>query len=126
MAKETDVLEPKPVQLEPKPVQSMGKPPQRQRINCHHMEGDMRGLPCTTPDPHVLHISANDQAEWGSEGKEFTIDFKSHSPFQESVFKVPAGGVKCSGPITGEPGTYKYSLENHRGVVNDPTIIIQQ
>jgi len=113
MAKQADIME-------PQPVPQMAKAPRH--INCHHMGGD----PCATPDEQVLHISTKDQAEWGSsEGRRFTIDFKSRSPFAKSLFQVPVVGTVPSGPITGGPGTYKYSLVNDQGKVKDPTIIIQ-
>lgn len=105
----------------PQPVPQIPKP---KHINCYHTKA---GGPDVTPDPHVLHISANDQAEWAStEELAFTVEFESGSPFKATVFHVPAGGVVISGPITGKPDTYKYSLVNHLGVVKDPTIIIQE
>lgn len=91
-------------------------------IDCHHKTG----VPCSEPDPQYLSKSAGDQAEWSSsERRHFTIDFKSQSPFEGSIFQVPAGsGSATSGPIVGPPGTYKYSLIDDQGKETDPEIII--
>jgi len=107
--------------IKPQLVAPMPTPPRH--INCHHTFGN----PCATPDEQKLSKSAPDQAQWGStEGRAFTIDFNSRSPFAETVFHVPAGGIVSSGPITGGPGIYKYSLVNDRGVRKDPTIIVEE
>jgi len=108
--------------IKPQLVPPMPKAPRH--INCHHTAGN----PCATPDAQTLSKSAPDQAQWGStERRAFTIDFNSRSPFAESVFHVPAGGgLVSSGPITGEPGIYKYSLVNDRGQRKDPTIIVEE
>jgi len=113
MAKEASIKEPQHVRA----GKSLG------HIDCHHKNGQ----PCAEPDPLVLHISAHDEAKWSSsEGRWFEIDFKSRSPFAESNFELKVGESVGSGPITGNPGTYKYSLVNDLGKVTDPTIIIQE
>ena len=92
-------------------------------IDCHHN----LGAPAANPDPQFLSKKAGHQAEWGSsEGRKFTIDFKSASPFAGHVFDLPVGGTVTSGPIVGQPGPYRYSLINDQGKETDPTIIIQE
>ena len=111
MAKEASVMEPS--------VQ--GKP--FCEIDCYHKNKK----PCAEPDPQVLHTKTHDQARWSSsEGRWFEIDFNSRSPFAESKFELKVGETVASGPITGKPGIYKYSLVNDLGTFADPTIIIQE
>ncbi len=114
MAKHVQAMKPRPV------LQNVKT--NRHNIDCHHKMGE----PCTDPDPQYLSKSAGDQAEWAStEGRHFTIDFRSKSPFAGHIFRVPAGsGTVTSGPIVGPPGTYKYSLINDEGKENDPEIIV--
>jgi hypothetical protein len=91
-------------------------------INCYHAKGE----PAIEPEKQVLSIREGDQAQWGStEEVEFTVAFKGRSPFKATVFHVPAGGTVCSGPITGKPGIYEYSLIDYQGKVKDPTIIVE-
>src|SRR5579859_3963071 len=77
----------------------------------------------------TVHVSksAGHQVTWTSAGKAI-IAFSSHdgSPFQESIFHVPAGGSVSSGPakVTAEnEKSYKYSVVGEKGV-KDPTVII--
>ena len=68
-----------------------------------------------------------DEAVWVSlNGSPFTVHFDPrHTPFNDHIFKVPAGGTRHSGPvIRGEHGEeFKYSVD---GPVSstDPKIIV--
>lgn len=80
-------------------------------------------------DNHTVHVSkrAGHQVTWSSNGKA-VIEFSSQegSPFEQAVFKVPAGGSVSSGPAkeTAEAEkSYKYSVVGEKGV-NDPIVII--
>jgi hypothetical protein len=80
-------------------------------------------------DNDTVHVSksAGHQVTWSSTGKA-TIAFSSESgsPFEETIFHIPAGGRVSSGPAkaTAEAEKpYKYSVVGEKGV-NDPTVII--
>ena len=108
MAKEATVMEPSVLFRE---------------IDCHHTGK----RPCAEPDEQILHRKTHEQARWSSsEGRWFEVDFGSRSPFAESKFELKVAETVESGPITGKPGTYKYSLVNDLGEITDPTIIIQE
>ncbi len=77
------------------------------------------------PEVH-LSKSGGDQVEW-SAGKAAKIVFESAegSPFDETTFRVPAGGSVPSGPIRekADAKEYKYTVYGATGK-NDPTVII--
>ena len=80
-------------------------------------------------DNDTVHVSksAGHQVTWSSNGKA-VIKFSSQdgSPFEQAIFKVPAGGSVSSGPAkaTAEAEKrYKYSVVGEKGV-NDPIVII--
>lgn len=82
-------------------------------------------------EPYVtISISAHQEITWYAHGNEqATIVFYTQqqgSPFQVSVFPVPAGGSTSSGQIkTGAlPQHYKYSVIGPKGA-NDPEVIIE-
>lgn len=77
-----------------------------------------------------LSKGAHDEITWFAHGKETaTIVFSSSSgsPFQSSVFHVPAGGSISGGPIKSDatPQSYKYTVVGPGGV-NDPEVIINR
>jgi hypothetical protein len=80
-------------------------------------------------DNDTVHVSksAGHQVTWSSTGKA-VIEFSSQdgSPFEHSIFRVPAGGSVSSGAAKAsaeEEKSYKYSVAGEKGV-NDPTVII--
>lgn len=80
-------------------------------------------------DNETVHVSksAGHEVTWSSNGKA-VIEFSSQdgSPFEQAIFKVPAGGSVSSGPAKAsaqEEKSYKYSVAGEEGV-NDPTVII--
>jgi hypothetical protein len=81
-------------------------------------------------DQDVVHISkgAEEEIVWGTEHKNVKVVFSSEegSPFQESIFHVPAGGSVSSGPALKGAGhkAYKYTVKGEGGD-NDPRVIIQ-
>jgi hypothetical protein len=81
-------------------------------------------------DQDVVHISKNAEEEivWATDHKNVTVVFGSEdgSPFQDSIFHVPAGGSVASGPALKAAGhkAYKYTVKGEAGD-NDPRVIIQ-
>lgn len=81
-------------------------------------------------DQDVVHISkdAEEEIVWATDHKNVSVVFTSEdgSPFQESVFHVPAGGSVSSGPALKGAGhkAYKYTVKGEGGD-NDPRVIIQ-
>ncbi len=93
--------------------------------NEHHVHAEHNGK----VNRETVHVSksAGHQVTWSSNGKA-VIAFSSQdgSPFEESIFHVPAGGSVSSGPAKAtatEEKAYKYSVVGEKGV-NDPTVII--
>jgi hypothetical protein len=80
-------------------------------------------------DNQTVHVSksAGHQVTWFSARKAvIAFSSPSGSPFEETIFHVPAGGSVSSGPAkpTAEAEKhYKYSVVGEKGV-NDPTVII--
>lgn len=81
-------------------------------------------------DPYVsISMIAHEEVTWFAHDNEpATIVFYSQqqgSPFQNSVFQVPAGGSISSGAIRDDAlhQHYKYSVVGPKGA-NDPEVII--
>ena len=80
-------------------------------------------------DNDTVHVSksAGHQVTWSSRSKAIiAFSSESGSPFEETIFHIPAGGSVSSGPAkaTAEAEKrYKYSVVGEKGV-NDPTVII--
>src|SRR6185437_3382142 len=81
-------------------------------------------------DQDVVHISkdAEEELVWTTNHKNVKVEFNSEegSPFQESIFHVPAGGSVSSGPAVKSAGykAYKYTVKGEGGD-NDPRVIIR-
>jgi|SRR6185437_15715363 len=81
-------------------------------------------------DQDVVHISkdADEELVWTTDHNNVQVVFNSEegSPFQASVFHVPAGGSVSSGPALKGAGhkAYKYTVKGEGGD-NDPRVIIQ-
>jgi hypothetical protein len=77
-----------------------------------------------------LSEGAHDEVAWFAyDNDNATIVFTSSegSPFQSSLFQVPAGGCVCSGAIRAgaKYQSYKYSVVGSAGVT-DPEVIINR
>ncbi|MGE5321682.1 MAG: hypothetical protein ACM3SW_02390 [Actinomycetota bacterium] len=77
-----------------------------------------------------ISLSNHEEVVWTADNnRRATIRFKAgDSPFQDTVFHVPAGGSVTSGPARNDavPETeHKYTVEGPSGN-NDPIVIIQR
>ncbi len=76
--------------------------------------------------PNPVHVSKSSHGEvcWHCPQGTVIIQYQK-SPFQSDRFEAPRGGSVSSGPVVGEPGTYKYDVivtlpDDRRQYVLDP------
>lgn len=98
-------------------------------------------VPNATPDPVNVSLTDRQEVQWYSDTA-CVITFPNGSPFAETVFRVPAHGSVCSGPVTrgtkpctitgctaspgAHPGHYKYTISDTAGkVLVDPQVIVK-
>jgi hypothetical protein len=55
--------------------------------------------------------SRHEEVVWSSENGVFEIQFEK-TPFEHTIFQVPARGSIRSGPVRGELGTYPYTISS--------------
>lgn len=80
-----------------------------------------------------ISLGNNEEVIWTADNhRSATITFKAESPFQDTVFHVPAGGSVTTGPArngalpkTVSEKRYKYTVAGPSGS-NDPIVIIQR
>lgn len=90
-----------------------------------HIIGDRGEV--NQPSVH-LSLSSDEEVTWFAHGNQAAkIDFSCEqgSPFQDSVFQVPAGGSISSGRIKhgANKQSYRYKVVGPNGT-NDPEVII--
>lgn len=82
-------------------------------------------------DYEVVNVrkSAGEQVEWHSDGDAFTIEFDS-SPFNQTIFQVPAGGVVSSGPVSDDApyARYHYTIRSRANLAMsaDPDVDVRK
>ena len=83
-------------------------------------------------DRNVVHVSKKGAEEvcWHSPQGEASINFTA-TPFGSDHFLVPRGGSLATGPASGVPGAYKYSIivripGDRREYVIDPVVEVEE
>ena len=81
-------------------------------------------------DYEVVNVkSAGEEIEWHSDGDGFTIEFDS-SPFDQTVFDVPARGSVSSGPVRDDApyARYHYTIRSRANLAMsaDPDVDVRK